>query len=101
MGYFKLEATPVRVAVLNACRRVWSQRQGRETVTFDIAARSIGRRQADEGLRCRVQEAALLWPGTSSSLQALHIHTSEEVFYALVNGVLLARRENLATNAVV
>jgi hypothetical protein len=100
MRYVKLEATPVRLAVVNAAQRAWAQRQGRETVTFDIAARSIGRKQVDEGLRCRVQEAAFLWPGISSPLRALHIHTNEEVFYVLANGVLVARQESLTTSAV-
>lgn len=98
MKYVKLEAAPLRVAVVNAARRAWAQRQGRETVTFDIAARSLGRKQADEGLRCRAHEVAFFWPGISSPLRALHIHTNEEVFYALENGVLLARQGSLTTS---
>jgi hypothetical protein len=69
-------------------------------VTFDIAARSIGRTQVTEGLRCRVQEKAVFWPGISSPLQALHIHTNEEVFYVLENGTLLARQDTLAAKSL-
>ncbi len=100
MKYVKLESTPLRVAVVIAARRAWAQRQGRETVAFDIAARSLGRKQVNEGLRCHVQEAPFLWPGTSSPLQALHIHTNEEVFYVLGNGVLVARQESLTPDTV-
>lgn len=100
MKYVKLEATPLRVAVMTAAQRAWAQRQGRETVAFDISARSIGRKHVDEGLRCRVQEAPFLWPGMSIPLRALHIHTNEEVFYVLGNGVLVARQESLTPDAV-